>query len=256
VFRSTAHLYDLIYEAVGKDYATESEELRHIIEERNPGARTVLDVACGTGGHLRHLREHYEATGVDVLPEMLEVARASLQDVALIEADMRTLNLDRTFDAVLCLFSSIGYMRGTEELNAAVAAMARHLNPGGVLVVDGWVRPDRWREGITHVDVAEGDSIKVVRVTRSERDDTTTRLEMHHLVATAERIEHLIDLHEFTLFAPEQYEDAFRAARLSTEVMESPMRDRDRYVGVRPPKSSAATRERAPEHMPITGGRL
>ncbi len=233
MFKNTAHLYDLIYEAVGKDYAAESEVIHAIIQERNPAARTLLDVVCGTGGHLRHLRDHYEVTGVDSQSEMLEVASEHLPGVELIEADMRTLALDKRFDAVVCLFSSIGYMRDTTELGAAIGAMAGHLNPGGVLVVDGWVRPDRWRDGTTHVEVAEGDGVKVARVSRSERDGSAARLEMHHLVATPERIEHLVDLHEMTLFSPVEYEAAFRAAGLSTEVVECPMRDRDRYVGVR-----------------------
>jgi SAM-dependent methyltransferase len=233
VFRSTAPLYDLIYEAAGKDYAAESEVLRALIEEQNPGARTLLDVACGTGRHLSYLREHFEVTGVDVQPEMLALAAAQLPGVPLAEADMRTLALGHSFDAVICLFSSIGYMRGSEELNTAIRAMAAHLNPGGVLVVDGWVRPDRWLEGVTHAEVAEGDGVKVSRVTRSERDGDTTRLEMHHLVATPERIEHLVEIHECTLFTPEQYEAAFSAAGLVTEVVESPMRDRDRYIGLK-----------------------
>jgi SAM-dependent methyltransferase len=50
--------------------------------------------------------------------------------------------LDRSFDAVVCLFSSIGSLTSTEELDEAVGAMSRHLNPGGVLIVDGWIRPD------------------------------------------------------------------------------------------------------------------
>lgn len=53
---------------------------------------------------------------------------------------MRILTLDRRFDAITCLFGSIGYMGSTAELNAAVAAMAAHLQPGGVLIVDGWVQ--------------------------------------------------------------------------------------------------------------------
>jgi dTDP-3-amino-3,4,6-trideoxy-alpha-D-glucopyranose N,N-dimethyltransferase len=164
---------------------------------------------------------------------MLEQARQHLLGVPLVQADMRTLQLGSAFDAVICLFSSIGYMRTTAELDAAVVAMARHLNPGGVLVVDGWVRPDAWRDGgSTHAEVAIGEGVKVARVTRSERDGSTTRLEMHHLVATPDRIEHLVDHHELTLFAPAAYEAALGAAGLSVEVTESPMEGRDRYIGV------------------------
>ena len=235
MFHQTAHVYDLIYEASGKDYAAESSEIHALIQQHNPGARTLLDVACGTGGHLRHLRRWYDVTGVDLDPAMLREARKHLPDIHLAEGDMRNLRLRAAFDAVICLFSSVGYMQDTRELDAAIGAMAKHLEPGGVLVVDGWVRPDAWRDGGTpHVEVASSDELQVVRVGRARRDGTTTRLEMHHLIATRDGIEHLVDRHELTLFAPEQYEAAFHAAGLVVEVVGSPMEGRDRYLGVRP----------------------
>jgi ubiquinone/menaquinone biosynthesis C-methylase UbiE len=57
MYRNTAHVYDLIYEAQGKDYPAEAIGLRAVIETRRLGARSVLDVACGTGAHLVHLRQ-------------------------------------------------------------------------------------------------------------------------------------------------------------------------------------------------------
>ncbi|HLN17031.1 MAG TPA: class I SAM-dependent methyltransferase [Acidimicrobiales bacterium] len=237
MFRSSAHVYDLIYEATGKDYAAESSAVHDLIEERNPGAATLLDVACGTGGHLRHLRQWYSVTGVDLDPSMLDEGRGRLPGVPLLEGDMRALRLDTTFDAVICLFSSIGYMRDESELAAAVAGMAAHLNPGGVLVVDGWVRPDAWRDGDpSHVEVAADAETKVARVGHSRREGPTTYLEMHHLVATRDGVEHLVDHHELTLFPPESYEAAFRRAGLDVVVTDSPMEGRDRYVGTARPR--------------------
>ena len=125
-------------------------------------------------------------------------------------------------------------MSGTEELTSAITAMAAHLNPGGVLIVDGWVSPDAWRDGrSTKVEEAIGDEIKVARVVHSRRNGSTTHLEMHHLVATQDGIERLVDHHELTLFAPEEYEAAFQAAELVAETVHSPMQGRDRYTSVR-----------------------
>jgi SAM-dependent methyltransferase len=236
MFRTTAHVYDLIYEASGKDYGAESIVIHGLVQERNPRARTLLDVACGTGGHLRHLQAWYDVTGVDVDPAMLDEARKHLPGTRLDQADMRTFDLSVRFDAVTCLFSSIGYMKGVEELDAAVAAMARHLDAGGVFVLDGWVRPDAWREGgAAHIEVAESDRVKVARVGRSRRDGVTTVLDMHHLIVTDDGIEYQVDRHELTLFSPEQYEAALRGAGLTFEVVDSPMDGRDRYVARREP---------------------
>lgn len=233
MFRTTAHLYDLIYEGLGKDYAAESAELHTLIQARCKGARSLLDVACGTGGHLVHLREWYEVEGVDLDPGMLSRARRRLPGVSLHEADMASFSLGRRFDAVTCLFSSIGYLSSHDELQRAVATFSRHLNPGGVLVIDGWVRPDRWRgPGTIHVETVEADDMTVVRMSRSTRDGAVTCLEIHHLVATRDGIEHLADHHRLILFTKADYESAFRAAGLALEVVASPIPDRDRYVGL------------------------
>jgi SAM-dependent methyltransferase len=166
---------------------------------------------------------------------MLAEARRRLScDVLLAEGDMRSFSLDRRFDAVICLFSSIGYMSSVEELCRAANTMAEHLAPGGILVLDGWVRPDNWIEpGTVHVVLAEKDGLKVVRAGRSRREGKVALLEMHHLVVTVEGIDHLVDDHALTLFTPTEYEGALAGAGLGFEVMESPMPGRDRYVARR-----------------------
>jgi hypothetical protein len=112
--------------------------------------------------------------------------------------------------------------------------MADHLTPGGVLIVDGWVRPDAWIDGgSTHIETAETDDIKIARVGRTSREGSVTRLEMHHLVASRSEVEYLVDHHELTLFEPTQYEHAMTSAGLSIEVTDSPMAGRDRYIGTR-----------------------
>jgi dTDP-3-amino-3,6-dideoxy-alpha-D-glucopyranose N,N-dimethyltransferase len=232
VFRATAHVYDLIYEAMGKDYSAESDQIRGEILARNPSSRTLLDVACGTGGHSAHLRDWFTVTGVDMDTAMLEQARRRLPGVELIQGDMRSLALARRFDAVICLFSSIGYMTTVEELDTAIKVMADHLEPGGVLIVDGWLRPDAWIDpGTTHMECAESGDLKVVRVGRSRRDGDRSYLEMHYLIASVNRIDHVVEHHALRLFDNGQYRSAFTNAALRVECVDSPMPGRDRYIG-------------------------
>ena len=230
----TAAVYDLLYQGLGKDYAAESLEVRDLIRARTHGARTLLDVGCGTGGHLRHLAKWYDTTGIDLAPPMLAVAATHLPGTPLVEADMRSFDLDQRFDAVVCLFSAIGHLSTVEDLNAAVATMARHLSPGGVLIVDGWILPERWRTTVgTEIDVAEDETTKVARVWHTKRLGDMTYLAAHHLIATAEGVDYVVDEHELRLFAREDYEGAFEKAGLAVETTASPMPSRDRYVGWR-----------------------
>ena len=234
MFDRSAHLYDLVYRF--KDYEGEARDLVAIVGERAPNAASLLDVACGTGEHLRLVRSSFDhVEGVDVEPDMVALARAKLPDVVITEADMRTFDLGRTFDAVTCLFSSIGYLADAEELRAAVTRMAAHLAPGGVLVIDGWIRPDAWRPGGGVMAQAESDEeTAVARVVRSRRDGDRTYLEMRYLVATSDGFDTIEERHVLTLFSDEDYRSAFAAAGLEAEVLPGPMGpDRDRYVAVR-----------------------
>jgi SAM-dependent methyltransferase len=234
MFRESAYVYDLVYGA--KDYEGESVVIRDQITTARPGAARVLDVACGTGVHLDHLRRWFTVAGVDVEPAMLAVARRRLgDDVPLELADMRDFDLGRRFDAVICLFSSIGYMPDTHALDRAVANMARHLDDGGVLIVDGWIRPEAWRSDITVTSQAFTDGVTAVsRTGRSQRTGNRTRLEMHHVVATADGIEHIVEHHDMTLFTDDDYCAAFERAALTVTEVAGFHDDRPRLLCVRP----------------------
>ena len=233
-FASSAPVYDLLYEAAGKNYDREADDLHALIQARLPEAASLLDVACGTGAHLVHLRTHYDVSGIDLEPAMLAEARKRLPDVELTEGNMRSFDLGRTFDAITCLFSAIGYMQSATELDEAIATMSRHLSPRGVLIVDGWVRRQSWRDpGTVQALAANRDGLAVSRVVRSQRNGTHTTLELHHLAATIDGVDYVVETHELTLFSDDEYRGAFERAGLAVEVVDSPHPDRDRYVGIK-----------------------
>src|SRR5688500_292893 len=111
-YQRSAELYDRIYG--DKAFATECATIRALVEREHPGARSLLDVGCGTGAHLVHMREWIDVEGLDVSAAMLEVARRKLPGVPLHEGDMRTFGLERRFDVITSLFSAIGYVRSTD----------------------------------------------------------------------------------------------------------------------------------------------
>jgi SAM-dependent methyltransferase len=227
VYERSAHVYDEIYGA--KDYEGEAARIHDLIQARNPGARTLLDVACGTGRHLEHLRAWYEVEGLDREPTLLAVARERLPEVPLHEGDMRDFDLVKRFDAVTCLFSAIGHVASTGELHAAVRVMANHLADGGVLVVEPWLTPDKWIDRFASAD-AHG---RVARASRSRSEDRTTHLEFHYAVASPEGFQCWTEQLESTLFTVDEYLDAFRAARLAVEHDADGLIGRGLYLGVR-----------------------
>jgi ubiquinone/menaquinone biosynthesis C-methylase UbiE len=209
----SARWYDRIYG--DKAYRDEADALRALVEAERPGARTLLEVGCGTGGHLVFLREHLECVGVDLSASMLAQAREKLPDLPFHQADMRAFDLHERFDVVASLFSAIGYVRSTDELFAAVACMARHLQPGGVLVIEPWFSPEQWNPGRIHGGmIVDEPDLKIVRMVVSEQRDRFAVTPMHHLVATLEGVEHVLETHQLFLAQPEEYRAALQAAGL------------------------------------------
>jgi SAM-dependent methyltransferase len=144
---------------------------------------------------------------------------------------MADFDLGKRFDAVVCMFSSIGYVRTEERLRSAVASMARHLEPGGVLVVEPWLSPEVWVDrhvGAVFVDQPE---LKIARMNVGEREGNLSIFEFEYLVGTPNGLERFNERHELGLFTVEQYLEAFRAAGLEVDHdPEGPM-GRGLYIG-------------------------
>jgi SAM-dependent methyltransferase len=203
LFSRSARIYDAIYASI-RDYPREAAELDRLIQARRPGARTLLDVACGTAVHLEQMTG-YEVEGLDLDPEMLAVARERLPDVPFYEADMADFDLGRRFDAVVCMFSSIGYVKTEDRLRGAIAAMTRHLEPGGVLVIEPWLSPEVWKDrhiGAAFVDEPE---LKIARMNVPARDGNLSMFDFEYLVGTPDGIERFTEHHELGLFTLEQH---------------------------------------------------
>jgi SAM-dependent methyltransferase len=229
VFSRSAGIYDAVYSF--KDYADEAARLRTLIEERTPGAATLLDVACGTGRHLDQFRAWYDVTGVDLDPALLAIARERLGDVPLELADMTSFDLGSRFDVVTCLFSSIGYVGTVERLHKAIAMMAAHLEPGGTLIVEPWLDPDAWVADRPHLLTVDEPELKIARMTISGREGRLAIMTFEYLVGTSAGIEAYSERHEAALFTDDEYQAAFVAAGLTVEHDAEGLIGRGLYLG-------------------------
>jgi SAM-dependent methyltransferase len=230
VFTRSADIYDAVYSF--KDYAAEAERVHELIEEHTPGASTLLDVACGTGKHLEQLAQWYEVQGLDLNEEFVAIARDRLGDRAHIHlADMTSFDFARTFDAVTCLFSSIAYVLTEERLDAALAAMAHHLKPGGTLILEPWIAPENWIVGRPYLLTVDEPDLKIARASAAGREGDISILEFDYLVATPEGTRHFTERHEAALFTDAQYRHAFERAGLAVAVDEHGLTGRGLYLG-------------------------
>jgi len=229
-YTKLAKIYDALYGF--KNYEAEAKRLHEIIADKKtaPG-NALLDVACGTGSHLAFLRNHYSVEGLDYTPEMLEVARRRLPELTFHQGDMRTFDLGHRFDVVTCLFSSIGYMKTVRDLRAAVINMARHLSPGGVLIVEPWLTEETFTPRGIHTWAIDGKDAKIARMDIPAKIGRKSIFRQHIMIGTAEGVRYLRQKHEMFMFSNAEYIEAFDAAGLDVTYDEKGLMNRGLFMG-------------------------
>jgi len=192
-------------------------------------------VACGTGNHIGFLKRRYAVEGLDLEPALLAIARRKHPDVRFHRGDMERFDLGRRFDAVICLFSAIGYMTTLSRLRRAVRTMARHLRPGGILIIEPWLTPERFEAGRADGILIAHPGLKIARMNTTRRTGGRgSILVFHHLVGQRGEIRHFVERHLLGLFTLSEYAAAVRAAGLRAIVDRRGLTGRGLLIGVAP----------------------
>ncbi|NPV77965.1 MAG: class I SAM-dependent methyltransferase [Anaerolineae bacterium] len=209
MYSKSARYYDVIYSE--KDYAGEAAVLAQWIEQYlRSDQRRLLDVACGTGRHIEYLKRNFEVEGIDISPELLEIAAQRNPEIPFHCGDMISFELDKKFDVVTCLFSAIGYVKTLDRLNQAVRSMTKHLVPGGLLIIEPWFTPDTWIPNTVHSLFVDEEDFKLARINTSLVEGRVSILDLHHLVGTPQQTNYFVEHHELGLFESEEMLDVYR----------------------------------------------
>jgi SAM-dependent methyltransferase len=212
MFGPSARVYDALCRH--KDYAAASATLCAIVDRLAPDASTLLDVGCGTGLHLAHLRHRFGVEGLDSSQAMLDVARTRCPGVPLHQGSLVDFDLGRRFDVVTCLFGSIAYARDEPSLRRTARCLVRHLRPEGLVIVEPWVTPERFISGRLVLDTVNEPDLKVARMYVTERRDDVSIFDSSYLVGTPEGVESFRERQELGLFGDSSYRGAFAEAGL------------------------------------------
>ena len=151
-----------VYDAIMADvpYDDWIDFVLHEATARGFEGGPILDLACGTGGATRPIRDRgFDVDGVDGSEAMLAVARANLPEVRFVRGDLRTFRTGRRYALIVSVFDSLNNMLDPDDFVRAVRRARRHLLPGGLFVFDANTRrglADLWDLG-----VAEGSTPEV-----------------------------------------------------------------------------------------------
>ncbi|HEY2597400.1 MAG TPA: class I SAM-dependent methyltransferase [Candidatus Dormibacteraeota bacterium] len=176
---------------------------RVLLKSSAPSPRTVLELGSGGGNSAFHLKATFDMTLVDLSPNMLAVSRALNPECEHIEADLRTLRLGRTFDAVF-VHDAICHMTTESDLRAALKTAFVHCRPSGAALF----APDFVRETfVENVDQGGNDtdrgSVRFLQwTTDPDPGDTSYFVDFAILIRDRKggmRVEH--DRHTYGLFS-------------------------------------------------------
>jgi len=217
-FANIAAYYDELY-VKPEQYQREAARASTLIETyKLSGGTDLLDLACGTGGHIPYWRDLYIVTGLDLSPAMLDRAIHRFPDVEFHLGNMVDFVLGRSFDALVCLYGSIGFVRTLENLNNAVSNFAAHLKCGGVLCLTPWSTQEEFEPKIV-VDVVKHANVHISRMENVKRKAPgLVEVDFHHLVGQDDTVTYHTQSIEVGLFSRQQYLDALYSAQL--ELME------------------------------------
>ena len=237
MFSKSAQYYDEIYAAIDKDYAAEIRKAHQLIQKyKKTKGKNLLDVACGTGLHASLLSKYYQVEGLDLDAKMLVVAKKKHPKIRFHQGDMTDFDLGRQFDMIVCLFSSIGYVRTKSRLQKAIKTMSGHLLRGGVLLIEPWFTPEQWHPGRAFMTQVNKPDLKIVRMSYSGQRGKISTLEFQYLIGTSKGIEHSLEIHELGLFTHQEYMDAFKATGLIVTHDAEGLDGRGLYIGLKPMK--------------------
>jgi len=229
-----AKYYDRVYSF--RDYLDEAVRVQNlIIKYLETGGNTLLDVACGTGLHLKHLKDDFSCTGVDVSKAMLKIARKNVKGVTFKEADMKTLKLGKQFDVITCLLGSIGYVKTYSSLEKTIRNFYKHLKKGGVVLIEPSHVNSFYVKGEPRIAIYDGKDAKIARINVSKIRQATAVLNMHILIAERGKdAKYFVDRHELGLFGINNTLRIMKAAGLKSKYLKNGlMPGRELFVGIK-----------------------
>lgn len=233
-YSELAEIYDSLFFALGKDYYFESQKIQGYIETyKKSSGNQLLDLGCGTGEHIRHLKHNYHVIGIDNSKEMLASAEQKNPDVNFKNIDMVHFQVDQKFDAIICLFSAIGYVRTKEKLEQTVKNVSFHLKNGGIFIVEPWYSPDEIQKHLDLVEFGEKQGIKACRMRETKIVGNIAKSYGHILVSQNGHVKHLLSHHIFGLFSKSDFIEAFEKNGLIICSTECDLSGRGLYIGMK-----------------------
>lgn len=137
LYNNLARFYDDFYKT--KRYQEEVEFVLSILKKRSPGynPKSLLDVGCGTGSHLRYFAKHIKSLyGIDPSAPMIEIAKSKgINNCNFTVSAIQNFQTTTTFDVITSFNSALNYLPTYQDLYLAFQKIFSLLAKNGKVIV-------------------------------------------------------------------------------------------------------------------------
>jgi len=211
-FKAISTYYDALY-VNDREYAPEAARVKELLTRHGvPPKGELLVLACGTGGHIPYFKDDYNVSGLDLSEDMLDLAREKFPDIRFHLGNLIDFKLDMDFDAMICLYGSIGFVKTVDNLRASMRRIATHLRPNGVVLITPWSTVEEFQDLIV-VDAADQPDLKIARMEQVRlKEAKIVEVIFHHLIGKDGEVTYHKQSMEIGLFSREEYISAMTDA--------------------------------------------
>ncbi len=136
---------------------------------------------------------------------MLDLARKKFPAIPFHTGDMIDFRLDAVFDAAICMYGSIGFVKTAGNLRAAMGRIAAHLRSGGVALITPWGTQEHF-EHLIVVDAIDRPELKIARMEQVRlKKPEVVEVTFHHLLGAGDQVTYRKQSMEIGLFSREEY---------------------------------------------------
>ncbi|MEN6494603.1 MAG: class I SAM-dependent methyltransferase [Thermoguttaceae bacterium] len=233
-FKAIATYYDALY-VNDREYAPEAAKVKELLTRHGlPSQADLLVLACGTGGHIPYFKDDYHVSGLDLSEDMLGLARKKFPDIRFHLGNLIDFQLETHFDAMVCLYGSIGFVKTVDSLRASMKRIAAHLRPNGLALITPWSTVEDFQDLLV-VDAIDRPDWKIARMEQVRlKEPKIVEVTFHHLLGKNNDVTYHKQSMEIGLFSREEYLSAMTDAGLKVveEYTETDVRG-GAYIGKR-----------------------
>ena len=216
--KNYSRYYDLLYK--DKDYKGEVDYINAIIKRYSTrNCKSVLDIGCGTGKHLRFFKDAgFDVSGIDLSESMIAEAKIHLQQEDDLHCSKASdFNLKKKFDVIVSLFHVMSYQTENMELEMVFKNVYNHLEEGGLFIFDFWYGPAVLTDPpVVKIKRLEDNELSVTRITEPVMHANSNAIDVNFEVLIEDKNSHALDVINEThkmryLFLPEIEQYIFNA---------------------------------------------